>query len=283
MRKVFFKGASLTLVGRSLKLGATAPQFKAITGDLNKVVLPAKGENIEIVTSFPSLDTPVCDLQVKEFNKKAESFSSDVRVIGVSKDLPFAQKKFCQLNNIHNLSVVSDYRFSSFGINYGLLIKELNLLARAIIIVDKSNIIRYMQLVEEITTAPDYQQALQALSEVLVSPYSESGNDVFTRCTPCEKGAPALPSDRIGILMAQHRGWELIDDKRLHKAFKFKDFLEAKYFFDLISILAEDQWHHLDLSLSYNKLDVFLTTHASGGLTDNDFIMAGLIDELGYS
>ncbi len=283
MKKIFFKGASLTLVGRKLKTGVVAPRFKAITGELNKVILPGKGEHIEVITSFPSLDTPVCDLQVKEFNKQAANFSPEVRVVGISKDLPFAQRKFCQLNDIKNVAVISDYRFSSFGINYGLLIKELNLLARAIIIVDKTDIVRYIQIVEETTDALNYKEALDELDKVVKSPYSEVKEDVFTRCSPCEKGTPPLPKERIDRLMAQYRGWELIDDKKLHKRFKFKDFLEAKYFFDLVSILAEDQWHHPDLEIKYNKLDVYLTTHASGGLTDNDFIMAKLIDELGYS
>jgi thiol peroxidase len=104
---------------------------------------------------------------VKEFNKKALNFSSDIAVMGISMDLPFAQKRFCQENDINNVTVVSDHRDASFGLNYGLLIKELRLLARSIIIVDKEDIVRYIQVVGELTNPPDYEAALKALQDVL--------------------------------------------------------------------------------------------------------------------
>ena len=165
--KVTFKGNPLTLSGKGVEKGKPAPGFKALKQDLSETGLADFKGKVKILTSFPSLDTPVCDLQVKEFNKRAVNFSSDVAVIGISMDLPFAQKRFCQENDINNVTVVSDHRDASFGLNYGLLIKELRLLARSIIIVDKEDIVRYIQVVGELTSPPDYEAALKALQDVL--------------------------------------------------------------------------------------------------------------------
>ena len=164
---IHFKGNQLTLIGRTIKVGVPAPAFKVISQDLKEITLADFKGKIKILTSFPSLDTPVCDLQVKEFNKKASGLSGDVAIVGISKDLPFAQARFCHDNEIKNISVLSDYRFTSYGVNYGLLIKELNLLARSVIMVDKKDIIRYIQIVDELTTPPDYEDVLNNLKEVL--------------------------------------------------------------------------------------------------------------------
>ena len=279
-RKITFKGSPLTLVGRNIKVGNAAPYFRVIAQDLKEVsLLDFKGK-IKLVTSFPSIDTPVCDLQVKEFNKRAVGLSSDIVITGISKDLPFAQARFCQANDIKNILTFSDYKFSSFGINYGLLIKELNLLARAIIILDKNDIIRYIQIVEELTRAPDYNDALKNLEQALKDPQGEIQTELPAKCKACEAGVPALAKEKIEKLLAQYRGWQLVEDKKIVKEFKFKDFVEAKYFLDLVAVIAEEQGHHPNLTLIYNKLKITLTTHSSGGLTENDFIMAKIIDEL---
>ncbi len=166
-RTVTFKGQRLNLTGRRAREGRRAPDFKLISQDLKEVGLADFYGKIIVINFFPSLDTPVCDLQVKEFNKKAAGLSPDVVVIGVSKDLPFAQARFCSLNEIKNEIVLSDYRFSSFGLNYGFLIKELNLLARGTLIIDKNQKIRYIQLVEEITHSVNFEQVFDKLQEVL--------------------------------------------------------------------------------------------------------------------
>jgi thiol peroxidase len=280
-RRITFKGSPLTLVGRATKTGIPAPDFKITSQDLKEVTLADFKGKVKILTSFPSLDTPVCDLQVKEFNKRASGFTADTMVIGISKDLPFAQKRFCETFEIENAKVFSDYKTSSFGINYGLLIKELNLLARSVVILDKNDFIRYVQIVEELTRPPDYEDALKNLEEVIKNPQLSVKEELPSKCKPCEEGTPPLPQDKIKKLLAQYRGWELVEDKRLVKEFKFKDFLEAKYFLDLIAVIAEEQGHHPTLTIIYNKLKVTLTTHAAGGLTENDFILAKIIDELG--
>ncbi len=278
--KITFQGNPLTLVGRTLKEGAISPDFKVTSQELKEVKLSDFPGRIKIVTSFPSLDTPVCDLQVKEFNKKASGLSKEVVILAISKDLPFAQKRFCHENEIKDIFVLSDYKTSSLGINYGLLIKELNLLARSVIILDKNNIIRSIQVVSELTQPPDYNKVINNLEEVIANPQLPVKETLPSKCTPCEGGVLALPQDKIEELLAKHRGWELVEGKKLVKEFKFTDFIEAKYFLDLISIIAEEQGHHPNLTLIYNKLRISLTTHAASGLTDNDFIMARIIDEL---
>lgn len=281
-KNVTFKGSPLTLIGRIIRVGALAPDFRVTSQDLKEVSLEGFKGKIKVITSFPSLDTPVCDLQVKEFNKKAvQTAVSEAVILGISKDLPFAQKRFCSINEIKNEIVLSDYKSSSFGINYGLLIKELNLLARSVVIVDKSDVVRYIQIVEELTNPPDYEDALKNLEDVVKSPvFALKSEELPSKCVPCEGKVLPLPKDRIDKLLAMYHGWELVEDKKLVKEFKFKDFVEAKYFLDLISVIAEEQGHHPTMTIIYNKLKVTLTTHAAGGLTENDFIMGKIIDQL---
>ncbi|MCM8827360.1 MAG: thiol peroxidase [Candidatus Omnitrophica bacterium] len=280
MSNIKFKGETVHLVGRKIEVGKQASPAYVVTNDLREIdILELKGR-IKLITTFPSLDTPVCDLQVKEFNKKAVDFSDEVIVLGISKDLPFAQKRFCESFSIDRVILLSDYKSSSFGINYGFLIKELGLLARGVMILDKNDFIRYIQIVEELTLPPDYNDALSNLEKVIKSPYLDTKKDLPTKCKPCEEGIPPLTKETIDKLIAQYNGWQLIDDKKLVKEFIFKDFKEAKYFLDLIAIISEEQKHHPHISLIYNKLKLTLTTHASGGLTENDLILAKIIDEL---
>jgi len=284
-KTIQFKGTPLTLVGRTIKPGDSAPDFRVVSADLKEITLADFASRIKVITTFPSLDTPVCDLQVKEFNKKALEFSSDIVVLGISKDLPFAQKRFCSENEIKNISVLSDYKYSSFGINYGLLIKEMNLLARSVLIIDKNNVVRYARIVEELSTPPDYEDALKNLKEVIDNPGSPVKEGLPAKCKPCEGGAHALPKEQIEKLLAQVRGWQLVEDPvkgaRIVKEFKFSDFAQAKYFLDLVSLIVEEQGHHPVLTLINNKLKITLTTHVASGLTENDFIMAKIIDDLG--
>lgn len=279
-RIVHFKGSPLTLVGRPVIKGVQASDFKVTSQDLKDVTLNDFNNKVKVLTSFPSLDTPVCDLQVKEFNKKAAGLSKDIAIVGVSKDLPFAQARFCQDNEIKNIRVVSDYKTSSFGINYGLLIKELNLLARSVIIVDRKDIVRYIQIVDELTTPPDYDDVLNSLKDILQNPVELVKEGLPDHCKPCEGGIAPLPKNAVDKLLAQSRGWQLIEDKKISKEFKFKDFAEAKYFLDTVSAIAEGQGHHPTMTIVYNKLKITFTTHAAGGLTENDFIMAKIVDEI---
>jgi thioredoxin-dependent peroxiredoxin len=169
-RSVTFKGKPLVLTGKAVKVGSRAFDFKLVSPELKVVKLSDFKGKIKVVNFFPSLDTPVCDLQVKEFNRKAAGLSPEVAVIGISKDLPFAQARFCSANEIKNEVVLSDYRFFSFGLHYGFLIKELNLLARGSLIIDRQERIRYIQLVGEITEAVNFDAVFAALQEVIKAP-----------------------------------------------------------------------------------------------------------------
>jgi len=280
LAKITFKTSPLTLVGRNINTAKPAPDFRVVTPELKEVSLSDFKGKIKLISSFPSLDTPVCDLQVKEFNKKAAALSDEIVVVGISKDLPFAQKRFCSVNEIKNESVLSDYKYSSFGINYGLLIKELNLLARAALIIDKNDVLRYFKVVPELTNPLDYADALSNLEAVIKNPSLDIKINLPQHCKPCEIGTPPLAQEKIGPLLAANNSWSLVEGKKITKEFKFKDFIEAKYFLDLVSVIAEEQGHHPTLTIIYNKLKITLTTHASGGLTENDFLMAGIIDSL---
>jgi thioredoxin-dependent peroxiredoxin len=282
-RKIKFKGSPLTLVGRNLTVGTEAPEFKVISQDLAESRLSFYSDKIKVITFFPSLDTPVCDLQVKEFNKKAAGLSDKIMILGISKDLPFAQQRFCSENDIKNIKVLSDYRFSSFGLNYGLLIKELNLLARGACIVDNKGILRYLQIVDELSAPPDYSAVLAALDEVVKKPDLgvSPGEKPVGHCEPCEGAVPALGLEKVKTLLAELPDWELVENKKIVREFKFEDYQEAKYFLDLIALIAEEEEHHPAATLMYKSVRITLTTHTAKGLSDNDFVMAGIIDRLG--
>lgn len=281
-KEVRFKGKILHLKGYPLEEGEKAPSSILVSSQLEErnIITDFKGK-VRIINTFPSLDTPVCDLQVKEFNKKTADFSPETTVvIGISKDLPFAQKRFCDSYRIHNVFLFSDYRYSSFGINYGLLIKELNLLTRAVVIIDKDDYIRYIQIPEEITNPIDYDKVWEALDKIINSPLKIKELSSSSHCKPCEGGIKPLLLDKIKELLPQYPGWQFTEDNKLKKEFKFRDFKEAKDFFDVLFHLAEKEGHHPNITVIYNKVRVTLTTHIAGGLTENDFIMAKLIDRI---
>ncbi len=169
-RTITFQGKPLLLAGGAPNVGSPAPLFTVTAQDMKDIKLDDFKGKIILISTFPSLDTPVCDLQVKEFNKRAAKLSADIAVIGISKDLPFAQKRFCSENGIKNETVLSDYKASSFGLSYGLLIEGLSLLARAVLIIDKNDVLRYIQIVPELTVPPDYDAALKALEGVAKEP-----------------------------------------------------------------------------------------------------------------
>ena len=168
-RTITIRGAPLTLEGDELKIGQRAPDFTVVTQEMKEIGPAEYKGKIKVLTSFPSLDTPVCDLQVRTFNERASRLSDDIVILGISMDLPFAQARFCAINNIKNVTVVSDYRYASYGRNYGFLIKETRLLARTVVIVDKDDVIRYIQVVDDLSKHPDYDAAIRKLNEIKAS------------------------------------------------------------------------------------------------------------------
>ena len=164
---VTVKGNAVTLSGEEVKAGQKALDFKALNTGLEEVTLSSFKDKIKLIASVPSLDTPVCDLEIKRFNSEAAKLSKDLAIIFISMDLPFAQKRFCQANEIKAVKTLSDHRDADFGRKFGVLIKETRLLARAIFILDKTDVIRYVQIVPELSSPPDYERALEALKAVI--------------------------------------------------------------------------------------------------------------------
>lgn len=162
---VTFKGSPLTLEGPEVVSGQKAPDFQVLSQDMEPKCLADFKGKIKLIASVPSLDTPVCDTEIKRFNDEAANASKDVAIIFVSMDLPFAQKRFCQEFDIKKVKTLSDHREASFGLNYGVLIKELRLLARAIFILGKDDTVKYVQVVKELSSPPDYDDALKALKK----------------------------------------------------------------------------------------------------------------------
>lgn len=164
---ITFAGTPMTLVGKAIKVGQIAPDFKVIATDLSEVTLKNYEGKVKVLSIVPSLDTGVCDAQTRWFNQNVTNLSSDVVVLTISMDLPFAQKRYCGANGIENVVTLSDYRYADFGQNYGCLIEELRLLTRTIVILDKDNTVKYVQYVPEVTTPPDYDKAVASLKSLL--------------------------------------------------------------------------------------------------------------------
>jgi thiol peroxidase len=163
---VTMHGNPLTLLGTEVKVGEGAPEFTALSNDLAPVELSSFRGKTVILTSVPSLDTPVCDVETRRFNEEAEKLGDGVVVLTISMDLPFAQKRWCAAAGISAVQTLSDHRDAAFGEAYGLLIKELRLLARAVLVIDKEGIIRHAELVKEIAEEPDYDAALAAAGKL---------------------------------------------------------------------------------------------------------------------
>ena len=164
---VTMKGQPLTLLGDGLKVGDKAPNFEVIANDLSQVKFSSFRGKVCIISSVPSLDTGVCDMMTRRFNEEAGGLDQDVAVLTISMDLPFAQKRWCGAAGVKNVQTLSDHREASFGKAYGILIKGLRLLARAVFVVDKQGIIRYTEIVKELRNEPNYEAALKATKGLL--------------------------------------------------------------------------------------------------------------------
>ena len=164
---VTMKGNPITLMGTELQVGDQAPDFVAMDNDLNPVSFDSFRGKVCIISSVPSLDTPVCDMETRRFNDEAGRLGDDVEILTISMDLPFAQKRWCGAAGVDKVQTLSDHRDAAFGQAYGVLIKGLRLLARAVFVVDKEGIIRYIELVQEIASEPDYDSVLTAVKDLV--------------------------------------------------------------------------------------------------------------------
>jgi thiol peroxidase len=164
---VTMKGNPVVLVGNEVQSGHMAPDFVAIDNDLKEVRLSSFRGKVVVLSAVPSLDTSVCSLQTRRFNQEAAGLGNDVAILTISMDLPFAQKRWCGAEGVQAVKTLSDHRDAAFGKAYGVLIKDLRLLARAVFVVDRAGRVTYVQLVKEIASEPDYEAVLKAAREAV--------------------------------------------------------------------------------------------------------------------
>ncbi len=161
-RTVTLKGNPMAVAGPELKVGDKAPDFTCVDNTLKPVTLADTGHSVRIFSVVPSLDTPVCDAQTRRFNEEAAKLPG-VDIYTVRVDLPFAQKRYCNAFAVDRVNMLSDHKDASFGAHYGTLIKDLRIESRAIFVIDRDNVIRYVQYVKETGDHPDYEPALRSV------------------------------------------------------------------------------------------------------------------------
>jgi len=161
------KGNPLTLLGNQIKVGDVAPEIVASDNTLADVKLSDFKGKVVVLSVFPSIDTGVCATQTRTFNKKATDLSKDVVILTLSKDLPFALGRFCAAEGINNIHTLSDFKFSRFGLEYGFLIKENQLLARGVVVIDKNGVVKYKEITKDILDEPQYDLAMAAVKQLV--------------------------------------------------------------------------------------------------------------------
>jgi len=159
-------GNPVTIIGNEVKVGDNAPDFTVLTNDLKPFSLQDAGDNVKIISVVPSVDTGVCEFQTTHFNQEASELGN-VRILTISVDLPFAQKRFCGAKGIDKVITLSDHKDLSFGMNYGFVIEELRLLSRGIVILDKSNVVKYVEYVKEVGEHPNYDKAIEEAKKLI--------------------------------------------------------------------------------------------------------------------
>lgn len=165
-----FKGNPLTLLGEAVTVGQEAPDFR-VRGGLDEkslITLESGKGKVRVFNVVPSLDTPVCETQTIKFNDEALKLGDHIEIMTVSMDLPTAQNRFCtvQLKGESKVKMASDYAEKSFGINYGILIKEWQILGRGIFILDKENIVKHVEYVPKVEELPDLNKAMEVLKKL---------------------------------------------------------------------------------------------------------------------
>ncbi len=163
---VKMKGNPITLIGPELKKGDPAPDFRCMEAFGSDIDLESFGDDVKVFNVVVSVDTPVCDVQIRRFNEEAAGLSDSVQIITVSMDLPFAQSRYCAAAGVERVRTASDYQHASFGEAYGVLIKENRLLARAIFVVGPDNTLAHVEYVSDIVNEPDYDAALEAIKSI---------------------------------------------------------------------------------------------------------------------
>ena len=160
-QEVTLRGKSLTLIGEKAQVGQALPTVRLPDLNLNMIDLQSFKDKVTILSVVPSLDTPTCEKQTHILSEENKGLDQTANLVTISRDLPFAQKRFAKEANIHNIQFLSDYRDAEFGKLTGLLIEENRLLARAIIVLDRDGIIQYLEVVPELARLPEMEKALE--------------------------------------------------------------------------------------------------------------------------
>lgn len=164
---VTINGDPMTLLGQEIKIGMKAPDFKVIDNSMNEISLKDGRGKVRIFSVVPSIDTGVCSFQTRRFNEEATELP-EVEIWTISVDLPFAQGRYCAAEGIDKVKLFSDHKFLSFGENYGFAMEEVRLLSRGIVILDKDDVVQYVEYVKEVTEHPDYEKALEEVKKLIV-------------------------------------------------------------------------------------------------------------------
>lgn len=166
-KMIKFGGNPVELLGQQKSVGEHAPDFIGVGEGLKEIKSADYKGKIKVISVFPSIDTPVCALQAKRFNHEMDKLDDGVVILSVSCDLPFALARYCGAEGVNNIVMVSDHRQLDFGMNYGFVMKDLRLLARGVVVVDRDDQIRYVEYVPEVTNEPDYDKALACVKSLL--------------------------------------------------------------------------------------------------------------------
>jgi len=160
--EVTMKGNPITLLGPRIEANEDAPEFTGLKNLVTPLSLSESTGKVRVILSVPSLDTPVCSLEVKRFSQEADGLGDEVAVLVVSIDTPFAQARWCGAEGVANLTTVSDFKDRDFGTKYGVEIKDLGIYARAAFVVDKQGVVVYSEYVPEVAQEPNYDAILDA-------------------------------------------------------------------------------------------------------------------------
>lgn len=163
---VKFGGNPLTLLGKEIKVGDKAPDFTALTPDLKPLSLSDTQGQVRVISAVPSIDTPVCDMQTRWFNQDAGKIEG-LTVLSISVDLPFALTRYCAAKEITNVKTLSDHKDLDFGLKYGFVIEELRLLSRGAVVIDRDDIVRYVEYVPNIEEQPNYEKIMAVVKQYL--------------------------------------------------------------------------------------------------------------------
>ena len=166
MVQVTFKNNPVTLPNNEVKVGDTIPDFTVLANDMSPVTKQDTTGKVRLFSVSPSLDTSVCSDQAKRFSEEAKSLGDNVEIYYITTDLPFAQKRWVEVNKTDNLKTLSDHKDLNFGDAFGVTMQELRLLARSIFVVDENDKVTYVEYVPEGADHPNYDKAIQAVKEL---------------------------------------------------------------------------------------------------------------------